>query len=398
MIHPVRPLTIRNAAVFGYDSPPIGRTEQRDLYVGERVLDRPAPNAISVDLSGYTIYPGLINAHDHLELNHYPRTKFRERYDNAHQWGEDVSRHLDQSPYRELRAYPLWDRLFIGGLKNLLCGATTVAHHNTLYRALRSPEFPVRVLQRYGWSHSLHFSREADIVHSYKLTPKDASWFIHLAEGTDDIAAGEYRRLKKLGCVGKNTVIVHGVGLTDDDIRDACAIPIRGQVICPTTNQYLLGKTPDQQVWTEELGFATFTYGANIAIGSDSRLTADGDLWDEIRAATGIIIAAVNLSSAHLLRIEQYAGHLKIGAWADWIAIPQRDHYLADYVRTRRADLGLVVLGGVPRIGDPDLMAQFPHIASVPCTLDGKPKRIHAGLAAQIRRCTLREPGLILEP
>jgi len=28
-----------------------------------------------IDASGLVIYPGLINAHDHLELNHFPRTR-----------------------------------------------------------------------------------------------------------------------------------------------------------------------------------------------------------------------------------------------------------------------------------------------------------------------------------
>ena len=100
----------------------------------------------------------------------------------------------------------------------------------------------MRVLQKYGWTHSLHFSTDADIVRSYKVTPKGASWFIHLAEGTDDVAAGEYQRLKKLGCVGANTVLVHVVGMTQDDIDDASSI-IRGIVWCPSTNHYLLGKS-----------------------------------------------------------------------------------------------------------------------------------------------------------
>jgi len=45
----------------------------------------------------------------------------------------------------------------------------------------------VRVLQRYGWSHSLHF--EKDVAGSYRGTPRDAPWMIHLAEGTDAVLA-----------------------------------------------------------------------------------------------------------------------------------------------------------------------------------------------------------------
>src|SRR5690606_9331213 len=139
-------LHIKNARIWDGS-----QTVERDLYTAKgRIVAQPASDALVVDLEGYTIFPGLINAHDHLELNHYPRSKFRDRYDNAHQWGEDMNARLDTEPYKSLRAYPLWDRLFIGGLKNLLCGATTVAHHNPPHKELWRKDFPVRVLRKYG--------------------------------------------------------------------------------------------------------------------------------------------------------------------------------------------------------------------------------------------------------
>ena len=107
-----------------------------------------------------------------------------------------------------------------------------------------------------------------------KIRRKTCPWFIHLAEGTDDIAAGEYQRLKKLGCVGENTVLVHVVGMTQDDIDDASSI-IRGIVWCPSTNHYLLGKSIQMSAYSHR-GWPKDE--CHIALGSDSRLTADGDL------------------------------------------------------------------------------------------------------------------------
>ena len=43
-----------------------------------------------VDVNGAFIVPGLVNAHDHLELNHYGRLKYRTRYDNATEWIDDM--------------------------------------------------------------------------------------------------------------------------------------------------------------------------------------------------------------------------------------------------------------------------------------------------------------------
>jgi cytosine/adenosine deaminase-related metal-dependent hydrolase len=389
----VQPLHIRGAYVMEWDD-----QHRYDLYTNSRVLDKPANDAIRIDLAGYTIFPGLINAHDHLELNHYPRSKFRDKYDNAHQWGEDMNARLDTEPYKSLRAYPLADRLFIGGLKNLLCGATTVAHHNPPHKELFRKDFPVRVLRKYGWAHSLHFSTDEEVVRSYQSTPKDVPWFIHLAEGTDDIAAGEYKRLKALGCVGENTIIVHAVGMTDEDIDDA-ASSIRGVVFCPSTNKYLLGKTADIDRW---LNLPNQTF--HVALGSDSRLTADGDLMDEVhsvdessRYMSSAVRYSLSASGAEML-FDKSAGRLITGSFADLVVLTETSAYMDDKFRdSRRSDFALVVKGGVPQIGNPDVMAKFPHIQTVPATLDGVPKRIHVDLARRIWKCSLKERGLELD-
>lgn len=375
----VRPITIKNAAVWnGHTS------EQRDLHFSERILESPALDGLTIDLSGHTIFPGMVNAHDHLELNHYPRTKFQDRYENAHQWGEDVNARLDTEPYKSLRAYPLWDRCFIGGLKNLLCGATTVAHHGPPHKPLFRPNFPVRVLKKYGWAHSLYFSTDAEVVGSYRNTPNDVLWFIHLAEGTDEVAQAEYQRLKALGCIGKNTVIVHGVGMTEADVEDAVQ-NTRGLVWCPSTNGYLLGSTTKLiRSWRQ--------LGGKVAIGSDSRLTADGDLSDELTSAvaTGQCDSVCALESvthrASKILSWREVGNLETNSFADLIV----------GYSTLRSAIKLIIRGGIPQIGDPELMAKVPHIETVPATLDGIPKAVNIDLARQIARCQLKEPGLEL--
>ena len=239
-------LHIKNAYVWDGS-----RTRQRDLYTANgRIVDQPANGAQVVDLDGYTIFPGLVNAHDHLELNHYPRSKFRDVYDNAHQWGEDMNARLDTEPYKTLRAYPLRDRLFIGGLKNLLCGATTVAHHGPPHKPMYAKGLPgARAEKLRLGAPSLHFNTEQEVVESYRSTPQDWPWFIHLAEGTDEVAASEYQRLESLACIGLNkTVIVHVIGLrqagrthpaSPDISTDLIADEVRGIVWCPSTNLYL---------------------------------------------------------------------------------------------------------------------------------------------------------------
>jgi cytosine/adenosine deaminase-related metal-dependent hydrolase len=372
-------LHIKNAHIWDSQWPSV----QRDLYTANgRIVDQPASDALVVDLEGYTIFPGLINAHDHLELNHYPRSKFREVYDNAHQWGEDMNARLDAEPYKSLRAYPLQDRLFIGGLKNLLCGATTVAHHGPPHKPMFRKDFPVRVLQQYGWAHSLHFNTEQEVVESYRKTPKDWPWFIHLAEGTDEVAASEYQRLKALGCAGPNTVIVHGVGMTEEDIADA-APRIRGLVWCPTTNLYLLGTVGNGLKWLQA--------GSQVALGSDSKLTAASDLLDESNAVdiynySQEILDYGSTSFAVTITGQKEGGNLANGRYADW--------YIASQAVNHRTAISLIVKDGIPQIGDPAIMAKFPHIQTIAAALDGASKAIHIDLARRIHQCTLKESGL----
>jgi hypothetical protein len=317
------------------------------------------------DWAGYPVRPALVNYHDHLELNHYPRTRPRDRYANAHDWADDVNACLDAPPYRQLRAYTFFEKAFIGALKNLLCGVTTVFQHGEPKRALFSQAFPVRVVRRYGWAHSLHLTPAPALQRAYRATPRGARFFVHLAEGTDERARAEYARLKALGCVGAQTVLVHGVGMSADDIDDARA---RGcwLVACPTTNAYLLGAVADVPRWRGQ-----------VVLGSDSRLTADGDLLAEIATAQG-------------------AGWQTTPApFADVNALTKRDFIIAEAL-TARTDVQLVVRDGVALFGTPALMARA-RVPVVACTLDGQERAIHARLAECYRRVKLKEVGFVLD-
>src|SRR6202011_1306066 len=73
-----------------------------------------------LDLEGHLILPGLINAHDHLEFNLYPRMGHGP-YSNAGAWARDIYR-PHESPIAEHLWVPKRTRLLWGGLKNLLSG------------------------------------------------------------------------------------------------------------------------------------------------------------------------------------------------------------------------------------------------------------------------------------
>jgi cytosine/adenosine deaminase-related metal-dependent hydrolase len=343
---------------------------------------------VVVDLRGDRLLPGLINAHDHLHLNSLPPLESTGPWRHAREWVSQVNLRRRTDPAFESRvAVALDERLLIGGIKNLLSGVTTVAHHDPLYPFLVRERFPTCVLSNYGWSHSLYIDGDEQVRNAYLRTPSDWPWIIHAAEGVDEEAAGEFDRLEALGCLGSNTLIVHGIALGPAQrmrLGDAAA----GLIWCPSSNLRLFGRTAE---------VSELVRRGRVALGTDSRFSGSRDLLCELRAAreTGALEAdtlesLVTRDAAALLRLAD-RGALRIGARADLLVLPAG----TALSNASRADIRLVVLGGRGLYADPDyacLVAPATHWAAV--RVDGKPKMLESGLVAALCAATLSEPGL----
>jgi cytosine/adenosine deaminase-related metal-dependent hydrolase len=373
------------------------------LSIGER----PRHGDTMVDLHGSFVLPGLVNAHDHLELNHYGRIKGRDRYENASGWIADVAARLANDPaIRAGRAHPLIERLFIGGLKNLLAGVTTVAHHNPFYRELRHT-MPIRVVRRYGWAHSfLLETRPAgargepggEVAARWRTTPHDAPFLVHLGEGIDEEAQGELPRLEALGCLRANTVIVHGVAIDENGWRRVARAGA-GLVWCPASNVFLFGRTA---MICPLIGGGEGSR-VTVALGTDSRATGSLDLLDELRAARAAwpvpphrLFGMVTSEAGRLLR-QPRAGRLVAGGPADLIVVPpSADEAGAALLATKRRDVRLVVVEGRPLVGDPEFAPVF-RARKAPARalrVDAAPKIADSGLVRRIAGCPIVEPGV----
>ncbi len=101
--------------------------------------------ACEIDMDGYILFPGLVNAHDHLEFALFPRLG-SPPYQNATQWAVDIQT-SEAETIALHRQVPKDIRLWWGGIRNLLCGVTTVCHHNPFELVLQSTDYPVRVVK-----------------------------------------------------------------------------------------------------------------------------------------------------------------------------------------------------------------------------------------------------------
>jgi len=323
-------------------------------FVSEsRVAASSRARGTSVDLQEYLVLPGLVNAHDHLEFALFPRLG-KGGYQNFLEWVEDIY-HPGEPPVAKLRQVPKDVRLWWGGIRNLLCGVTTVCHHNPYEPQVFTDEFAVRVLESYGWAHSL--ALDPEISRKKQETPAGRPFFVHLAEGLDEQSAGEIHELSRAGALDAHTVIIHGLGM-DEEGRALFRASGAGLVWCPSSNVFLFGETLTPE---KLLTFPT------VALGSDSPLTAEGDLLDEVRFAhqklrgpAAVLYSYVTRQPAGLMRLEKGEGGIRAGGVADLIAVRDTGGSPADTLaHLSYKDVELVLLGGRVQLASAALMARL---------------------------------------
>jgi Amidohydrolase family len=326
----------------------------RILSGSEFSATRPAKGD-AIDLSGYFLLPGLINAHDHLEFALYPRLADGP-YRNYVEWGEDIHKKFPDVIARH-HAVPKGIRLLWGGIRNLLCGVTTVSHHNAPLPELLRNGFPVRVVKKYGWAHSVALG--GDLRAARAATPLGSTFILHAGEGVDDLSRDELQRLDELGVLDAFTVIVHGLGFNPDGVA---LMNERGSalVVCPSSNEFLFRRIPDRGV----IGKIR-----RVALGSDSPLTAAGDLSDEIRFAVNRCGLSppdaydmATDSAAEILQLGEGEGSIVECGVGDVIAIADAGVSACERMKSVRwEDIELVIIAGSVQLASTSMLERIPR-------------------------------------
>jgi len=230
----------------------------------------------------------VINSHDHLIGNWYPRSGINAPYQNSHIWVED-----NKTSPSVLERNKIWvnDGNFdfmsgnahilvkLGAYKNLFSGTSIVQDHATLQNPEYYDIFPIEVIRDYAQCHSITLGNwwgGNSAEQEMERTDGKIPFIIHLAEGIDHKTKNEFSILKKSHLLKKNTVIVHGICLTKDEIRDIRKVEA-SICWCPCSNLYLIGKTLDIKTALE--------YDVNVVLGTDSTLTGSINIFDELRFA-----------------------------------------------------------------------------------------------------------------
>jgi cytosine/adenosine deaminase-related metal-dependent hydrolase len=230
----------------------------------EKTLEN-IPKDWRIEFENAIAFPGLINSHDHLDFNLFPKLGNR-IYNNYSEWGKDIHTQ-NKDVINAVLKIPQQLRTQWGIYKNLLNGITTVVNHGA---KLKIADPFITILQDNYSLHSIQFERYWQLKLN-NFFSKKRPYVIHVGEGTDEMAHNEILTLIKKNFFNKSLVAVHGVAMDEEQAKN-----FKGVIWCPDSNFFLLNATAD----IKRLKTKT-----RILFGTDSTLTADWNLWNHLRLA-----------------------------------------------------------------------------------------------------------------
>ena len=247
---------------------------------------------------------------------------------------------------------------------------TKVVHHNPYYGEVFDRHFPIKVLKRYAWGHSLgHGERLQDRFAKGRRKP----FIIHAAEGTDSESAREIDELDRLGLLRSNSVIVHGVALSPQNIQRLFEVDA-SVIWCPASNLRLNGKkAPINRL------------KGRLRLG----LASPAELLDMVTTN----IASIFGDSK---RLKGGCGTLREGSPADLLLLPDRGESVAEAVlATAPTEVALVFVDGRPRLADATLASRL-ELGDENALVQGVSKWVYGDLGALKRRIKQVVPQEIL--
>jgi 5-methylthioadenosine/S-adenosylhomocysteine deaminase len=310
---------------------------------------------------GSFVYPGLVNAHDHLRGNYLPRIGPPEGrfYLNWSYWDAD----LKASPtYAERSAIGIAEMYLLGAYKNLFSGVSTVHDHfphelNSAYL----PGLPIRAIEEYCLAHEcssfdLKWGEGIAAEHA-RAVERDWPFVTHLEEGFDPESMDGVGVLEREGALDDRALLVHCLGLSEEDIRRIKRAKA-SVAWCPASNFFMFNATCKIR--------KLLRAGVNVALGTDSTHSGSVNLLAEMKFArrayremygeelpSKTLFEMATVNAAKALRLEGRAGILEPGAWADVAVFRARaDDPYDSLALAEPEDLELLTVGGAPVYGD----------------------------------------------
>lgn len=325
----------------------------------------------SVETKG-TIYPGLIELHNHLSYNYLPLWSVPKPFSNRNIWRKQepdydvcvtlpnkiLGKNVDIDYPRSIARF-VECRALLGGVTTTQGLSARRGEEELRYQGLtRNVEAPNDPAFRVAEGQTLDYDPPSQVAEL--LVPalqKDRPFFYHLSEGTDDDARQRFLDLEyETGkwAINRNLIPIHCTALRGADF--SLLQHAAGMVWSPLSNFLLYGKTADVA--------AAKAAGLRIALGSDWSPSGSRNILGELKIARifsndhrGLfnpeeLVRMVTSTPAAMLGWDQQIGTIEAGKKADFVIVEgdSGDPY-SHLIDANESDILAVIIDGRPRHG-----------------------------------------------
>lgn len=351
--------------------------------------------------TGGAVYPGLVDLHNHLPYNILRSWAVPMPYHNRDTWRgapeyvRDLSQpmekllpstgpqHLATSVVRYVEAKAL-----LGGtttIQGMVSKVSGVKLYRGIVRNVEAPDEPG--MPRATSSVSNVQQIKPETLNEALNTGK--TFFVHLAEGTDDNAQAQVQFLHDQGWDRPHLVCIHCIGNdpTNPQRLHAKGVPC---VWSPLSNLMLYGRT----VAPGSLNNLPF------ALGCDWSPSGGKNLLQELKVgwlagqnvgpplSWEVLAKAVTINAADAVQWGRWLGSLEAGKLADLLVLDdQHDDAYENLGRATERNIRAVLVDGQPRLADHDLMT----------SLKPAPPLEHISIGGRDKRLALQDAGTPLE-
>ena len=344
---------------------------------------------ISVYDTEATIYPGLIDLHNHMHYNHIPLWDFEVHlsesqkseeggYTNRYQWGNN----WDYGPSitwmkTNVQDFNRWDmsteQMKYAEVQAVAGGVTAVqgspGSGTAAWDSMLSRNIELRNFGQDGISTcAVCGAADSDYTGNHLIEQNQSgslnAWFVHLAEGVDSSSKAEFDALWNKGLIMDETVVIHGTAL-DRSQFDKMAQTGAGLVWSPFSNLVLYGDTTDV--------VAADNAGVTISIAPDWGPSGTknnlhemkvADMWNseilDSHFSDYELVEMVTSNPAEISNWEGFVGQIKSGMYADIVVIDSfHENPYRNLIEAIDPDVRLTIVHGKPVFGDVDLMTEM---------------------------------------
>ena len=306
-------------------------------------------NSNIINFNDALAFPGLFNAHDHLEFNLFPRLRSR-IYKDYLEWGNDIHKMYSTEINSALKI-PIELRMKFGMIKNLLNGITTVMHHGN--NTVKKSDQIINVFNGYNYLHSVSLEKNWRI--KLNLVTNNLPFVIHLGEGVGKTVENEVNKLFRWNLFKRKIIAVHGISLNTNHADKLAAI-----IWCPDSNLFLYNKTAIISELKNRMP---------VLFGTDSNLTSDPNFWNQLRSARKLnalndeeLINSLTSLPGKLLGIKNN-GKIEKGYNADIVVVRKKNENNYDsFFNNDPEDILLIIRDGKVILFDESLKQECEYL------------------------------------